>query len=71
MWTVAATLVVTHQLQVERRQGKFAGQRPTVPLHQLSRYLNFLKTECRIGRGKHPFRKSARFVQTFRQNTDL
>jgi len=51
MWTVAAALVVTYQLQVERRQGKFAGHRPTVPRHQLSRYLNFLKT--------------ARFVQTF------
>ena len=35
------------------------------------RYINFLITQCRMLRRKPPREKSARSVQTFRQNTDL
>jgi len=35
------------------------------------RYLNFFKTQYRKGRRKLPCQKPARFVQPFRQNTDL
>ena len=46
-------------------------QKEVVGLLLFCRYLNFLITECTIGRRKFPCQKPARSVHAFRQNTDL